>query len=490
MTKLTDPIFEIDLNLRETDSCSLVDGLTEQLKDAIDQGRLQAEFRLPPSRALAKRTGVSRNTVLAAYEALHSLGYLESRRGSGTFVAHRPVELKTEATNRLPLRKHLHPYWREHHSYTGLVEQTHSRFDFYVGKADISGFPFAEWRRYLHRAVHKMQRVLTESSPDPQGQASLRQSISRHLAFSRAMACEAEDIVVTNGVAQAVELLIRLLVRPGQTRVAVEHPGYFKTRQALEAAGAIVVEVGVDEEGMQVASIPADVDLVCITPSHQFPLGVALSPARRKVLLDRAESEDMLILEDDYDCDFRLGERPIDALRTQDKSQRVFYLGTFSKNMFADVRIGYVLCPEWARSSLVAARHASDWHSPVMVQEALAEFIEQGCLFRHVTRMRKRYAERDSVLRSALSQFFSEQVTVLETYAGLHLTVLFGQQVDVQKLKQDAQALGLNFLTLDELSPQSSRYNGIVLGYGCIEAKDIAPGIRQLAACLASNTLP
>ncbi|ALS97141.1 PLP-dependent aminotransferase family protein [Lacimicrobium alkaliphilum] len=485
MTKLTDPIFEVDLNLRGSDAGSLVETLSEQLKQAIDQGRLQPEFRLPPTRTLATRIGVSRNTVLAAYEALRSLGYLDSRRGSGTFVAARPVELKTEATNRLSLKKHLHPYWRERQPFPGHAQQARTEFDFSVGKADISDFPFAEWRRHLHRAVHKMQRVLTESIPDPQGQASLRQSISRHLSFSRALACEAEDLVVTNGVAQAVELLIRLFVRPGQTRVAIEHPGYFKTRQAFEAAGAIVVEVEVDENGMQVDAIPADVDLVCVTPSHQFPLGVALSRARRKALLRRAEAEDMLILEDDYDCDFRLGERPIDALKTQDLSQRVFYLGTFSKNMFPDVRIGYVLCPEWARTSLVAARNASDWHSPVMVQEALADFIEQGCLFRHVTRMRKRYAERDRILRQALSHFFPARITVPETYAGLHLTVLFDQHVDVQKLKQRALARGLNFFTLNELSPQSSGFNAIVLGYGCIEKQDIEPGIRLLAECMA-----
>ena len=209
------------------------------------------------------------------------------------------------------------------------------------------------------------------------------------MSFTRAVAARPEDVVVTTGAQQAFDLLARILVTPGRTLVALEDPGYPPLRAAFRAAGARLVPVPVDAEGLVVARVPRAAGIVCVTPSHQFPLGTAMSIERRTALLALAQARGLVVIEDDYDSEFRFGGRPLEALQTLDRSASVFYVGTFSKSLSPLLRTGFVVAPPWARDALVAAKRASDGENPPLPQEALALLIAEGHLARHVRRMRR-----------------------------------------------------------------------------------------------------
>ncbi|WP_329955905.1 PLP-dependent aminotransferase family protein [Cupriavidus necator] len=222
----------------------------------------------------------------------------------------------------------------------------------------------------------------------------LREAIASHVSFARAVACGADDVVVTSGAQQAFDLIARVLVTPGKTVVAVEDPGYPPLRHAFAAAGARLVPVPVDDEGMQVDQLPAGARVICVTPSHQFPLGATLSLARRRALLAFARRHGAVVVEDDYDGEFRHGGRPLDALQTLDQDQLVWYVGTFSRSLFPGLRLGYAVVPPWARDAVVAAGQYTDWHSALLAQDTLAAFMAEGHLARHIRKMRAAYTGR------------------------------------------------------------------------------------------------
>jgi GntR family transcriptional regulator/MocR family aminotransferase len=472
--------FEIPLDLPERGSRQRMAALHRQLRTAILDGRLKPGLRLPATRELAEALAVSRNTVVAAYDLLLGEGYIEARRGAGNFVA----DLAARRGDRQPRGTAAHDhrlaaYWRELPGLPQPMQLGRFAYDFRLGIPDIRAFPYDIWRRLSARAL----RQLAKAAPlydVAQGRLALRQAIAQHISFARAVACEADDIVVTSGAQQAFDLLARVLVTPGRTVVAVEDPGYPPLRAVFAAAGARVVGVPVDEEGLVVEQLPQDADIVYVTPSHQFPLGVVMSPHRRVALLAFARARKALVIEDDYDGEFRYSSRPLDALQTLDRDDSVCYVGTFSKCLFPTLRLGYAVLPSWLRTAFAQAKHLVDWHGDVLAQDTLAAFIAEGHLVRHVRHMRKLYAERREVLLESLQRHGRGALKIYSSDAGLHLAVQLDDAIDAATVLERALANGINLEALSGYSKDDATMNGLAFGLGMIESARIDAGVAQL----------
>ena len=490
-----EPLFELSLQLPAAGSRELLRELHRQLHAAILDGRLRPGVRLPATRALAQRLSVSRNTMLAAYDLLLSEGYLVARPGAGTYVADtlpasrrgRAPRATTPAEAGTPRRDpRLAPPRVPGADLPPTLQQRPARDDFRVGLPDASALPFDIWRRLSDRALRRIARGGGEAAQyaDPRGQPALREAIARHVSFTRAVGCSADDIVVTAGAQQAFGLLARILVVPGRTVVAVEQLSYPSLREALAAAGAKVVPVPTDAEGLCVDRLPAETRVVCVTPSHQFPTGVAMSTPRRAALLAFARERHAVVIEDDYDSEFRFAGRPLDALQTLDRADSVCYVGTFSKSLFPALRLGFVVAPPWARAALVRMRELADWHSPVLGQDALADFIAEGHLARHIRRMRKVYGERRRALLEALVRHGADLFEAIPSQAGLHLSARLHAPLRADLLARRATEAGITLAPLSRyaLDPNAADVpEGLAFGYGLIEAARIDDAIRRVA---------
>ena len=480
-----EPIFGLPLQLPPRSSRERLRALHQQLRAAILEGRLQPGLRLPPTRALAAAHGVSRNTVMAAYDLLLSEGYLAARQGAGTYVADVLPKLskgggRAQDKRRSTGDRRLNAFWRQPAVVRDAAEVLAPRFDFRLGVPDTVHFPMDVWRRLSARALRAFsKRPFTHD--EPFGRPALREAIARYVSFARAVACSADDITVTAGAQQAFDLLARILITPGRTVVAVENPGYSRVRTTFEAAGAKIVAVPVDAEGLVVERIPANANVVCVTPSHQFPLGVAMSARRRAALLKFAHAQGAVIIEDDYDAEFRFGGRPLDALQTLDRAESVFYVGTFSKSLFPALRLGFAVAPPWAQGALGAAKHYADWSCNPISQETLAAFINEGHLARHVRRMRRVYARRRDVLLEGLRTELSSWFEPLPNVAGLHLTALAtAKAVDVARIVARARELEVGVTSVEPFLVGKSGGAGLVFGYGALDEDGIVAGIARL----------
>ncbi|PZP32977.1 MAG: GntR family transcriptional regulator [Roseateles depolymerans] len=483
-----DPSLELDLSAAPPGQ--RLSSLHAALRDAIASGRLAAGLRLPSSRELAARVGVSRNTAVAAYELLAAEGWLLARGSAGSYLADLP-----RATAHRPERAQIAP-WADRALTTAATANsapdhrpapTHS---FNTGVPDLSRFPFEVLRRLQTRALQAAARAPAVYAP-AQGLQALRAALAGHASSSRAVACSADDVLVTAGAQQAFDLIARVLVTPGRTVAAVEDPGYLPLRAALRAAGARLAPVPVDREGLVVAALPRDARIVCVTPSHQFPLGVPLSLARRRELLNWAAQRQAVIIEDDYDGEFRFSGRPLDALQTLDRDGRVFYVGTLSKSMLPALRLGYLVAPAWAQPALLAAKQAADGGSPALTQAAVADFIAEGHLLRHVRRMRAEYAERRGVLEQLLRRHLGEAADIYPAIAGLHLAV--GLPGDAAALARRARAVGVAVETLGRYRLDATDQcpaadaDGLVLGLGLLTPARLPEAVRRLARAFGSR---
>ena len=478
-----EPLLGLAIDLPPRESRNLLGALHRQLRSAILDGRLKPGLRLPATRALAEGLGVSRNTALAAYDLLLSEGYLVARRGAGTYVAGGLPQPKARAQREAPgPDRRLTPFWREAAAAPPAAKTPH-RFDFHIGLPDKGPFPFRVWRRLSARALRALSKA-PAAYAEAEGRPALREAIAKHVSFARAVACRADDVVVTAGAQQAFDLIARVLVTPGRTVVATEEPGYPHLRSAFAAAGARIRPVPVDGEGMVVERLPAAARIVCVTPSHQSPLGAIMSLARRAALLDFARRNGAVVVEDDYDGEFGLAGRPLDALQTLDRAETVFYVGTFSKSLFPALRLGFVVAPPWARPALIAAKRLVDWHPPVLAQDTLAAFIAEGHLARHVRKMRRIYGERRAVLRESLARHCGERLVVLPGEAGLHLAALLAGGKSASTIAAAAAADGVGVQSLASYGTSKAARSGLAFGYGMIGAERIEAGVRRLARLL------
>ena len=478
--------FSLDIPLR-----GRLQALHGQLRAAILDGRLRTGHPLPSTRTLATSLGLSRNTIVAAYDRLLSEGYIVSRQGAGYVVAHAGPTQASPSRSSAGEEKRLQPQWRGAMFPAPMNALPPARYDLRVGLPDASRFPFEAWRKLSARALRALSRAPSFYGA-VMGREALREAIAGHVSFTRAVTCSAADIMVTAGAQQAFDLLARILVTPGRTVVAVEDPGYPPLRQAFETAGAQVVPVPVDNEGLVVEQIPHHARVIYVTPSHQFPSGMAMSPARRVALLEFARRHEAVIIEDDYDGEFRYGQRPIDALQSIDTEGRVIYVGTFSKALSPQLRLGYLVLPHSLVPVFRQAKRLADRHAPALEQQVLAALIGDGAYERHVRRMRRENERRRSTLLQAIERYLPGNARVDGTAAGLHVVLWLPslKAHDEPALAAAARGNGVGIYPVSPLfAPTASRGRvrpaGFILGYASLTIAQIQEGMRLLGKAIA-----
>jgi len=453
-----------------------------QVRGAIVDGRLRPGDPLPPTREMARRLGVARMTVTIAYDRLAGEGFILSRVGSGTFVNEHVGSART--TSREPRASGVlrpRPFWSSIRA-TNLFAQR-VPFDFRTGVPDATLFPYDVWRKLLAREL-RAEPISSNLYGHPAGHRELRDAIARHIGVSRAVQCSGDDVTITNGTQQALDVIARVLLAPGD-RVAVEDPGYPPPRRIFESHGARIVGVRVDEEGLVVEELPDNVRLVYLSPSHQFPLGVSMSLRRRVALLEWADRNNAAIVEDDYDSEFRFSGRPIEPLQVLDTIGRVIYVGTFSKTLLPAMRLGFVVAPQSIRDAIHAAKFITDWHSAMPLQAALARFINDGGFARHIRKMSAVYRVRHEKIASALSRDFANILELLPSTIGLNLTAI-ARNVEAKEMEgvlQRAASAGIALHELSQFSMDREPRAGLVIGYGSIATARLDEGLSRLRDC-------
>ena len=457
--------------------------LYRRLREAILDGRVIPGERLPSTRELARSLALSRNTVTEVYERLGREGYLEGKHGSGTYVAEHvsASEHATAHADGAPVR--ISEWAKRLPRSRSVVPTRELVHDFRPGLPDLANFPIDIWRRLAARNLREMSNDVGRYG-DAAGHAPLRNAIARYLAHSRAVKCNAGDVVVCNGSQQALDLLGRVLVEPG-TCVAIENPGYTPAASIFEAMGATVAPVPVDMQGIVVEQIPRDARVVYVTPSHQFPLRITLSLPRRKALLEFARRTGAIIVEDDYDSEFRFGGRPMESLQGLDRAGVVVYLGTFSKVLFPGLRLGYIVAPPSLHGAMVAAKWITDRHTSALEQLVMTDFIALGHFERHLRRMERGYRERRQVLIDSLARFASRWLAPLPSHAGLHVTADLPMGFDVEELVLRASEAGVGVYSITPFYRRSAR-PGLIFGYGTCSVADIVEGVRRVGGILRS----
>ena len=467
--------------------------LYEWFRRAILAGQLRPGQRVPSTRSLAAELKVSRIPVSSAYEQLLAEGYFETFVGAGTCVSRSiPDDALKPAIGKIPGGSRLETKSRTLRKVSRRVElmrvpaQTWSNklVAFRVSLPALEHFPTRVWSQLLNRHLRKPTRQLMAYG-DAKGYMPLREAIAEYLGAVRAVRCEPSQILVTTGSQQGLQLSAQVLLDTNAP-VWIEEPGYPGARQALMMAGAKLVPVPVDHEGLDVAAgirRAPSAHAVYITPSHQYPLGVTMTATRRMLLLHWAMRAGAWIIEDDYDSEYRLGGRPIASLQGLDTDARVIYIGTFSKVMFPALRLGYVVVPKDLVEAFSTARDATDQFSSTLYQAALAGFIREGHFARHIRRMRMLYIQRRTALVETIRQRLSDKLRVIGAEAGMHLVALLPRGVSDVAISLRAAEMGISAMPLSSCYAKPSLEGGLILGYGGSDTRQIHDGIRRLAMC-------
>ena len=444
---------------------------------AILSGRLRPGQKLPSTRALAAELEISRLPALNAFEQLLHEGYIEGKVGAGTYVAQAIPDDLTRALDGRAAETRGRPARPAPRDEGGLGP-------FRVSVPALDQFPHRIWARLLWRHAKRPTNELMAYG-DPAGYVPLREAIAEYLRTARGVRAEASHVLIVSGSQMALQICARALLAPGDS-VCMEEPGYPGARDALGAVpGARVVPVPLDDEGIDVGRLAAAgrrARLVYVTPSHQYPLGIAMTAARRLALLRWARGGSRWIIEDDYDSEYRYASRPLAALQGMDAAARVIYVGTFSKVLFPSLRVGYVVVPPALWDRFVRLREGLDIFSPTLPQAVLADFLSEGHFARHLRRMRKLYQGRRDALVGAVRRELGDLVTVVGADAGLHLSVLLPPGVDDREVLRRAAARGLTGSALSSCYAGRRRRSGLILGFGGSDER----GLREAMATLAS----
>ncbi len=468
--------------------------LYDWFRQAILAGQLRPGQRVPSTRALAAELKVSRIPVSSAFEQLHAEGYFETFVGAGTCVARSiPDEALKPASGKMTGKilgasrlasssKALRKVSRRV-ALMRLPPQTWSNklVPFRVSLPALEKFPLRVWNQLLNRHARKSTRQLMAYG-EARGYAPLREAIAEYLGAARALRCEPSQILVTTGSQQGLQLSAQVLLDANE-QVWVEEPGYPGARQALMMAGAKLVPVPVDHEGLDVAEgirRARNARAAYITPSHQYPLGVTMTATRRMLLLQWAMRGGAWIIEDDYDSEYRLGGRPIASLQGLDTNARVIYVGTFSKVMFPALRLGYMVVPKDLVAAFSTVRDATDQFSSTLYQAVMADFIREGHFARHIRRMRVLYIERRTALVEAIHKQMGQQLEVIGAEAGMHLVALLPPGVSDVMISKRAAEMGISAMPLSSCYAKPPLRGGLILGYGGTDARQIRDGICKL----------
>lgn len=456
------------------------------LRKAILTGAFQRGQKLPSTREVAEQLGISRTVVLLAYDQLLAEGFTVGRRGSGTYVSSgvnvRP-STRTEESAKLGLSRFGSSAAAAWSRMTFAQPSTPSLpYDFVYGRSDLETFPFEMWRRILLRCARRAPVSELDYGPAA-GNAALQEAIATHLLRSRAVMCDPSQVLVVNGSQQALDLIARVLIERGD-RVAIEDPSYQGTREVLRAAGARLLPIAVDRDGLDPDRLPTSARAAFVTPSHQFPTGAILPLARRLALLDWAKRNSAVIVEDDYDGEFRYEGQPLESLQGLDREGRVIYIGTFSRTVFSSLRIGYLITPKRLVPAFTAAKWLCDRHTATLDQETLAEFIASGMYERYLRRVRRRNAARREVLLEALHMHLRDRVDVTGDGAGAHVVLWLRHRMSEDSVTASAAAQGVRVYGISGYFLRKSSRTGILLGYSRMKETAIREGIRRLGKVL------
>ena len=454
-------------------------------RQAILRRVMSSSERLPSTRELAEQLHVSRTVVVLAYEQLLAEGFVVGRAGSGTYVADVLVEGRAGVRpSRVKVRLSRYGHAVGAAARINFLDRRSPRlrYDFAYGRSDVEVFPFEMWRRMLLRNARKASIRGLDYGPTG-GSAALREAISVHLRRSRAVVCDPSQVIVVSGSQQALDLVARVLIDPGD-RIAVEDPCYQGTREVLRSAGARILPVPVDRDGLNPAKVPEGTRMVFVTPSHQFPTGAILSLPRRLSLVDWARRMDTLVVEDDYDGEYRYEDQSLQSLQGLDAEGRVIYIGTFSRTIFSSLRIGYLVLPKPLISVFTSAKWLCDRHTATLEQETLAEFITSGLYERHLRRVRRRNATRRVALREAIAKYLGDRVEVTGFGAGAHVVLWPSSRMSEGGLIARAAALGVAIYGISRYSLTNPPGKGLMLGYSRMKEADIREGVRRLSEVL------
>jgi GntR family transcriptional regulator/MocR family aminotransferase len=472
--------------LRMTTDGPLYRRVMHAVKTAIAAGELRVGERLPSTREAARDLGVSRNVVVLAYDQLAAEGYLATRAGSGAYVAsdlpqsrQSPCDVVSESVDAPLSRFGARAGARQR---LGNGAAAGPRIDFRYGATSLDGLALAQWGRLLRRNLHKP----IHNYGDAAGYAPLRQALSKHLLQHRGVAARSEEIIIVNGSQQALDLIARCMLDPGDA-IIVENPHYDGARQIFEGVEARLIPCPVDGMGLDLSQAPGKARaarLVYVTPSHQFPTGAVMPVARRLQLIEWCAANNAFIIEDDYDSDFRFDARPVEAMRALDRAGCVIYVGTFAKSLFPSLRLGFVVAPPKLVNALANAKWLADQGSATLEQAVLADFLNEGLYARHIRRMSRVYARRRAALVRALKRVLGDEVDIEGCQAGVHIVAWLDrlklEQVGplIAKLRRlDVGVYPIDTYYLGEAPPRA----GLLMGYASVAEAEMDEGVKRLA---------
>jgi GntR family transcriptional regulator/MocR family aminotransferase len=467
---------------------TLTDWLYAELRDSILEGRLRPGTRLPASRDFARQHCLSRGTVVNVFERLQAEGYLSSRVGSGTWVNHRVAagapSWKEVQTPPAYVRRVISAYARPK-PFSGLVATEGAR-PFRMRDPALAEFPARLWGHMLARRARTFRSWL-QTEDDGRGYRPLREAIAHYLGSSRGVRCSADQLIIVSGVQQALDLLARLLLKQDEP-VWMEDPGYFGAAMAFSNAGANIIPVPVDEQGLCVSAGVRACGRprgMYLTPAHQFPLGVTMSLERRMEVLEYASRVGAFVIEDDYDSEYRFEGRPVPALQSLDRSSNVILTGSFSKLLFPSLRLGYVVLPPSLVDYFLAFRLQTDFRSVSLDQAVLCDFIAGGHLGRHLRRMRDLYADRLAAMIDGGRQHLKGLLEISNVQAGLYTVGFLKNGMSSRQAETAAAANGIEAVALDRYTLKVADPKGVLLGFATFDEDAIREGLVRLAAALS-----
>jgi len=477
--------FELTLKGRSRPQ-TLTNWLYGELRSAILDGRLAPGTRLPASRDFARQYQLSRGTVVSVLERLQAEGYITSRVGFGTWVnrveAPRPAR---QATTTPAYIRRVTSINKQPQPWIDLAFVEGPR-PFRIGHPAINEFPSEIWGRIAAARARNFGSWL-EKEVDRRGYRPLRNAIAEYLRTSRGVRCTAEQIVIVSGIQQALDLLARLLLKRGD-RIWMEDPGYFGARIAFDNAGARMIAVPVNEEGLSVsAGMKAcpHAKGAYVTPAHQFPLGVTMSLERRMALLSWASRAGAFVIEDDYDSEYRFEGTPVPALQSLDNQSSVIFIGSFSKTLFPALRVGYVVLPAPLTDLFVGFRYRTDFRNSSFDQAVLCDFIADGHFARHLRRMRNLYAQRLAALMEGARQHLGGVLEISNVRAGLYTIGYLKNEMTSRQAEKLAAAQGVEVLAVDRCTLRRPDPRALLLGFGGFSELAIRQGLIRLAKALS-----